>query len=404
MRCRLSGGHREVSGDGRGLSVPVGPPGERVFIVPWNEIRLGRPPEARPGVFVATTGGKARSGNPFEVRSLPACRHCDRQGIGANKLKIFNNENCMSLWSHYRIPSRSALVAFESAARHGNFSRAAGELRTSQAAISRRIASLEATLSTRLFERSRSGVTLTEAGRRFRNGVVAGLHVLRAAADEAAELSSGNRVVIACSHDASHLVILPRYDALLDALGEDVRIRLLVHKRRSEDLTIDPSADLVLTWNAASAVPGAAPEDIAPVFAEEVQPICSPGYAETHADVLAGPASGWSGLTLLDMNLPDPAWASWSDWFAAAGGSAPKCRCERFDTYLDVLEAAATGKGIAVGWRHCIEAYLDSGALVTLDDGFVEFGGSFVAVLTAKGRRNPDARACLSFFERRSRQ
>ena len=329
----------------------------------------------------------------------------------------------MSLRSNYRIPSRSALVAFESAARHGSFSRAAGELRTSQAAISRRIASLEATLSTRLFERSRSGVTLTEAGRRFRNGVVAGLHVLRAAADEAAELSSGNRVVIACSHDASHLVILPRYDALLDALGEDVRIRLLVHKRRSEDLSIDPFADLVLTWNAASAVPDAAPEDIAPVFVEEVQPICSPDYAETHADVLAGPASGWSGLTLLDMNLPDPAWASWSDWFAAAGGSAPKCRCERFDTYLDVLEAAATGKGIAMGWRHCIErgtpeaaqrrappqagrdsAYLDPGAVVALEEGFAEFGGSFVAVLTAKGRRNPDARACLAFFERRSRR
>ena len=310
----------------------------------------------------------------------------------------------MSLRSNYRIPSRSALVAFESAGRHGSFSRAAGELRTSQAAISRRIASLEATLSTRLFERSRSGVTLTEAGRRFRNGVVAGLHVLRVAADEAANLSSGNRVVITCSHDASHLVMLPRYDAFLDALGEDVRIRLLVHKRRSEDLTIDPFADLVLTWNAASAVPDAAPEDIAPVFAEEVQPICSPDYAETHADVLAGPASGWSGLTLLDMNLPDPGWASWSDWFAAAGGSAPKCRCERFDTYLDVLDTAAAGRGIAMGWRHCIERYLDTGALVTLDEGFVEFGGSFVAVLTAKGRRNPDARACLAFFERRSRQ
>ena len=310
----------------------------------------------------------------------------------------------MSLRSHYRIPSRSALVAFESAARHGTFTKAAGELRTSQAAISHRIASLEATLSTRLFERSRSGVTLTEAGRRFRDGVVAGLHVIRAAADEAAKLSSGNQVVIACSHDASHLVMFPRYDALLNALGKDVRIRLLVHKRRSEDLSIDPSADLALTWNAANAVPDAAPEDIAPVFAEEVRPICSPGYAETHADVLGGPASGWIGLTLLDLSLPDPGWASWSDWFAAAGGSAPKCRCERFDTYLDVLEAAATGKGIAMGWRHCIEAYLDSGALVTLDEGFVEFGGRFAAALTAKGRRNPDARACLSFFERWSRQ
>lgn len=306
----------------------------------------------------------------------------------------------MSIQSRYRIPSLSTLVAFESAARHGSFSRAARELCTTQPAISRRIADLEATLCTRVFERSRSGVTLTEAGLRFRDGVCAGLHMIRAAADEAADLSFDNQVVIACSHDTSHLVVRPRYDALLDALDEEIRIRLLVDKRSSEGPVIDPAADLVLTWNAANPVPDAAPEDIARVFAEEVQLICSPDYAETHADVLGGPVAGWSGLSLLDTNRCHPGRAGWSDWFAAAAGPAPTCRCEGFDDYIDVLDAAAAGRGIAMGWRHGIERYLDTGAVVMLDEGFVAFGGSFVAVLTAKGRRNPGARECLAFFER----
>ncbi len=118
---------------------------------------------------------------------------------------------------------------------------------------------------------------------------------------------------------------------------------------------------------------------------------------------LARPIVDWGGLTLLDMNQPDRGRASWSDWFAASRGSAPECGSEVFDSHVEVLEAAA-GRGIAMGWRHCIERYLETGAIVMLEDGFVEFGGSFVAVLTAKGRRNSHARQCLSFFGQRSRK
>ncbi len=302
----------------------------------------------------------------------------------------------------YHIPPRNCLIAFESIARHGCFSRAADELGTSQATISRRIAALESALPARLFERSPAGLALTEAGRRFRDGVCAGLYMIRSAAGEAARLSCGDRVVVACTHDMYHLVVRPRRAALLDALGESVRLCLLVHERGSEDGGSDPAADLALTWNPAEAVPGAVPGDMALMFAEEVRPVCSPGYAEAHAGILGGPVAGWSGLTLLDMARPDPARAGWPDWFAAAAGPAPECRRERFDGYVDLLEAAAAGRGVALGRRHCFERYFDSGALVMLGEAFVACGGRFVAVLTAKGRGNPAARLCLSFFGGRS--
>ena len=299
----------------------------------------------------------------------------------------------------YRIPHGSILVAFESAARHGNFAMAANELHSTPPAISRHIANLEKQLATKLFERSRSGVTLTEAGCHFRDAVVAGLSVIHAGTLDAAKLSDRRQLVIACSHDSSHVVLFPWYDALLDVLGEHSRIRLLTYRRDLKELPADPLADVVLTWSVADLAPRVATEDTALIFAEEVQLICSPGYAADHADTLAGPITGWGGLCFLDLNVPNLGWASWSDWFSKAGYPDPSPRFESFDSYIQVLEAASAGLGIALGWRNCMERYLHSGAVVMLDDGFVEFGGRVVAALTARGRSNPVARKCLAFFE-----
>ena len=306
----------------------------------------------------------------------------------------------MSKGGSYRIPSIGSLVAFECAARHGNFSRAAGELQTTQPAVSLHISRLESQLSARLFERTRTGVVLTAAGNRFFDGVVVGLGLLHAAAEEASTLSLDNQVVIACAHDASHLVVFPRYDALWDTVGRENRLRLLTYQRFPNDPPYDPPADVVLTWNAEKVAPSAADEDKAVAFGEEVQLICSPGYAAAHADTLARPIVDWGGLTFLKLNLPNLGWVTWSDWFGIDGYPAATPLYEGFDSYIQVLEAAAAGLGIALGWRGYIERHLDSGAIVTLDKGFVEFDGRFVALLTAKGRRNPLARKCLSFFAR----
>ncbi len=56
-----------------------------------------------------------------------------------------------------KIPSSAALLAFEAAARHGNFARAAAELALTEGAISRQIARLEALLDSKLFDRTGAG-------------------------------------------------------------------------------------------------------------------------------------------------------------------------------------------------------------------------------------------------------
>jgi LysR family glycine cleavage system transcriptional activator len=66
------------------------------------------------------------------------------------------------------LPSTAALAAFEAAARHQSYTRAASELAVTQSAICRQIASLEDFLGVKLFRRSQRGVALTEAGQHRR--------------------------------------------------------------------------------------------------------------------------------------------------------------------------------------------------------------------------------------------
>ena len=296
----------------------------------------------------------------------------------------------------YRIPPANALIAFESAARHGNFTLAARELRTSQSAVSRQIGKLETWLSTRLFERSRAGATLTDAGECFLDGVAAGLAAIQRSAAEASELSNTDQVVIACSHEVSHFFLMPRSDALRRTLGEDVRVRIVTYHHSTQGLPTDPSADIRLSWDAA----GVATEDRRVAHREGVRPVCAPAYADAHTHTLAGPVVGWGGLTFLDLLRPNEGWATREDWFAIAGRQDGAPRRLGFDSYTCVLDAAAAGHGIALGWRYFIERSLDAGALVALGDGFVEFDGVFCGVLTEQGRRKPLARRCRAFFDR----
>ena len=84
---------------------------------------------------------------------------------------------------------------------------------------------------------------------------------------------------------------------------------------------------------------------------------------------------------------------------ARAGSLVTAPRFRGFDSYAYVLEAAAAGDGIALGWRHFIERHLESGALVPVTDDFVEFRSRYCGFLTERGRGRAVAHKCLSFFE-----
>ncbi len=81
----------------------------------------------------------------------------------------------MAVWSgicmRRFLPSLSALQAFDAAAHHLSFTRAAEDLGITQSGISRQIAGLEDLLGLKLFERTGSRLALTELGARFADDV-----------------------------------------------------------------------------------------------------------------------------------------------------------------------------------------------------------------------------------------
>ncbi|MGH6922222.1 MAG: LysR family transcriptional regulator [Propylenella sp.] len=66
-----------------------------------------------------------------------------------------------------KLPPLNALKAFEAAARHESFTRAAEELCVTQGAVSHQVKALEAALGLKLFNRERQGLVITEAGRDY---------------------------------------------------------------------------------------------------------------------------------------------------------------------------------------------------------------------------------------------
>src|ERR1700760_4195847 len=76
-----------------------------------------------------------------------------------------------------------ALMAFAAVARHGSFTRAAGEAGVSESALSQTVRALEAQLNVRLLNRTTRTGPLPEAGAQFLERVRPALPALEAAFD-----------------------------------------------------------------------------------------------------------------------------------------------------------------------------------------------------------------------------
>lgn len=295
----------------------------------------------------------------------------------------------------YRIPSISALQAFEAAARHCNFSRAAEELHTSQSAISRHISTLESRLNTSLFDRyKKKRLILTNQGEQLYRAVVSGLDNIQATLNSISGTSSDDQLTIACTHENSHLILLPRFDALQQLVGADKTIRVMTYEYDAMERALDPRIDIVIQYDVSRADAG----DYVAIVHEAVRPVAAPAFYAQHREILAQPSEAWSQLPILELSKHNYGWASWDDWFAQQGRPAQTPSYQYFNNYVYLLEAAAAGKGLALGWRGLVDRHIESGVLVELGDDYIEFDRAIHAVLTEHGRGKPLARHCLVCF------
>lgn len=255
------------------------------------------------------------------------------------------------------IPDIVTLQAFECAARHGNFTRAAEELNLTQSAISRQISELEAQTGMLLFERIRRRVVLSDAGRKFLPDVQRLL------------LQSEQLMVRAVTSGASStslsVATLPTFGSrwLTPRLHKFMKLHpetILNVGVRSHPFDFDEE-----------------PFDIAIHYGQPVWAhgsctfLCNEVIVPVASTHIAKQAKVDKAELLLELPLLHVATRPklWSEWFEMQGISAEAAyRGCRFDQFAMIIEAAISGMGVALLPKYLIEGELASGRLTVLFD------------------------------------
>lgn len=254
------------------------------------------------------------------------------------------------------LPPLSALRAFEAAARHLSFTRAADELGMTQAAVSYQIKLLEERVGAPLFLRGRRQVTLTETGRRFSDACTPALDQIAEAFQAARGTARGVLSITVTSTFAAYW-LAPRLGEFHD-LHPEIVVKL-VNSEQVFDLERD-GLDIAIragqgTW------PGLTSHLLLPAV---FTPMASPFLLERMGGVA-------TSSDLLRYPLIDPTDPWWNIWFQAAEVERPGFEVDdghkMGSQHLEAV-AAIAGRGVAILTPFFYEEELASGRLVQLFD------------------------------------
>lgn len=243
----------------------------------------------------------------------------------------------------YRLPPLNALRAFEVAARHMSFQKAAEELSVTPSALSYQIRQLEAFLQVKLFERLNRAVRLTEAGQRVVPGVRDAFDRLAEAMDRLKGALPPNVLTVSTGPAFAAKWLTPRLHKFLERHPEiDIRISANL---KLADFHND-EVDVAIRFGAGKYT-GLHAEALAD---EHVLPLVSPKILQEFGGRLE--PGDLARLTLIhddSANFLSNA-ANWMEWLRLA-------RIEKVDTSRGLhfshadhaLEAALDGAGIVLG-------------------------------------------------------
>ena len=123
------------------------------------------------------------------------------------------------------LPPLNALKAFEAAARHANFARAARELSVTPGALSHQIRGLERLLGVALFERQARGVTLTPQGRTLYPGLLHAFALIRDSVNALRASASSSVLVVSTPPGFTSKWLAPRLYRFAQA-HPDIELRV----------------------------------------------------------------------------------------------------------------------------------------------------------------------------------
>ncbi len=274
------------------------------------------------------------------------------------------------------VPDIVTLQAFECAARHGNFTRAAEELNLTQSAVSRQISDLESQTGMLLFERIRRRVILSEAGRKFLPDVQKLL--------QQSEQLMVRAVTAGTSSATLSIATLPTFGSrwltprLHKFIAHHPGIVLTVGSRSHPFDFDEEGFDIAIHYGQ----PVWAHGSCTFLCNETIVPVASPlllkeDMPAAMQNLLNGP--------LLHVTTRPKLWTEWFEMNEIASDGA--YRGSRFDQFSMLIEAAVSGLGFALLPRYLIEAELQSGRLAVVFDAPLQTDKSYYVAMP-EGRRD----------------
>lgn len=293
-----------------------------------------------------------------------------------------------------RLPSLNALRAFEAAARHESFARAAAELFVTPAAISQQVRALENELAVTLFERRPRRLRLTDAGRRLLPGVTDGFTRLAAACSNLDNSPLRGTLTVSMLPSFAHSWAVHRLGEFADRYPE---IELIVEAQPHRVDLRAGEADVAIRYGNLPAGEGIWAEHL---IDELVFPVASPS-------LLNGPVPLRTPQDLLqhrllsdsDERTSEP-WLHWPAWFTHWGlKGEPKVAGLAFNDTRLVNRAASAGQGVAIGRSVLVERLLELGDLVRLFDEILPAGNAYYFVCEEARRNEPKIAVFLEWIK-----
>lgn len=254
-----------------------------------------------------------------------------------------------------KLPPLASLRAFEAAARHLSFKRAAEELAVTPTAISHQVRLLEETLGLPLFERRVREVRLTEAGVTLYPALRDGFDSMADAVDRVRPGPGPAAVTLSATLAFVGKWLLPRVERL-DAAGRGVRLNVLASNAPA-DLAAG-EAEIAIRYGQGP-WPGCRADLM---FETAYAPVCSPRLGIAEAAEIAA-----ARLIHFVWSRPDATSPVWPAWFERAGLPYPIAgEALTFSDETHALQAAVAGQGVALMNLALAAEELASGALVAV--------------------------------------
>ena len=273
-----------------------------------------------------------------------------------------------------KLPPLNAILAFEAAARHSNFTRAAQKLSVAQPAVTRHVARLEDWIGSQLFRRNGSVVQLTREGTVLSELATTLLDRLELGIRDATRVGK-DELVVGASFGIAHLWLMPKISALRMASEATVNF-LTADDYRAFD---DPSVDFSIRFGRGSF--GVNCADL--LFREHCQIIVAPKFLDQHPEFDPdAPLATLDPRLIFDHGDPrDVGWVTWSVWCELTGQSLPdRGQISKIGSYPTMLDLVSAGEGIGIGTMGLEDDLVASGAIVRVGTPITRNGFGYYLV------------------------